>query len=69
MNALAGVGEAFRWLLETTWQGAVTVGIILLAQFLLRNRLSPAWRHGLWFLLVARLLMPMTPMSMCKSFI
>jgi beta-lactamase regulating signal transducer with metallopeptidase domain len=68
MNALAGVEEAFRWLLETTWQGAVTVGIILLAQFLLRNRLSRAWRHGLWFLLVARLLMPTTPRSALSIF-
>jgi beta-lactamase regulating signal transducer with metallopeptidase domain/outer membrane lipoprotein-sorting protein len=63
MNPLIGMDRFFGWLLQTTWQAAVIAVIILLAQFLLRNRLSPAWRHGLWFLLVARLLMPMTPRS------
>jgi hypothetical protein len=68
MNALFGLERCFGWLLQTTWQAAVIVVIILLAQFLLRNRLSPAWRHGLWFLLVARLLMPMTPGSAISVF-
>jgi beta-lactamase regulating signal transducer with metallopeptidase domain len=68
MNALIGLERCFGWLLQTTWQAAVIVVIILLAQFLLRNRLSPAWRHGLWFLLVARLLMPTTPGSVVSVF-
>jgi len=58
----------FGWLLQTTWRAAVIAVIILLAQWLLRNRLSPAWRHGLWFLLVARLLMPTTPNSAVSVF-
>ena len=45
------------------WQAAVVAGLILLAQLLLRKRLSPAWRHGLWFPLLVRLLMPRTPSS------
>jgi beta-lactamase regulating signal transducer with metallopeptidase domain len=57
------VEEAFRWVLQTSWQAAVLVGLILLAQRLLRRRLAPAWRYGLWLLLVARLLMPVVPPS------
>ena len=68
MNALTGLERGFGWLLQTTWQAAVVTVIILLVQFLLRRRLSPAWRHGLWFLLVARLLMPMTPSSAVSVF-
>jgi beta-lactamase regulating signal transducer with metallopeptidase domain len=68
MNPVIGMERFFGWLFQTTWQAAVIAGIILLAQFLLRNRLSPAWRHGLWFLLVARLLMPMTPPSAVSVF-
>jgi beta-lactamase regulating signal transducer with metallopeptidase domain len=68
MNALTGLERCFGWLLQTTWQAAVIALIILLAQLLLRERLSPAWRHGLWFLLVARLLMPMAPSSAVSVF-
>ena len=59
MNAaiqlLAGFFEA---LVRISWQASVLVGIILAIQWLLRKRLSPAWRHGLWFLLLARLVLP-----------
>ena len=68
MNALVGLERWFGWLLQTSWQAAVLAGLILLAQFLLRKRLSPAWRHALWFLLLARLLMPMTPSSPVSIF-
>lgn len=68
MNLVTGVEGFFGWLLQTTWQAAIVVMIILLAQLLLRHRLTPAWRHGLWFLLVARLLMPMAPSSAISIF-
>ena len=62
-NLIYWVEEIFRWILQTTWQTAVLAGLILLAQWLLRRRLAPAWRYGLWLLLVARLLMPVVPPS------
>src|SRR5262245_39896017 len=68
MNALVGIDRWFGWLLQTTWQATVLVALVLLAQFLLRNRLSPAWRHGLWFLLLVRLVMPMAPSSTLSIF-
>jgi len=61
-------GGVFRWVLQTSWQAAVLAGLIALAQFLLRRRLSASWRYGLWLLLVARLLMPTTPSSAFSVF-
>lgn len=58
----------FSWILQTTWQAAVLAVLIVLAQRLLRNRLSPAWRYGLWLLLVVRLLMPAVPPSAWSIF-
>ncbi|MDB6037179.1 MAG: hypothetical protein JWM99_1020 [Verrucomicrobiales bacterium] len=63
------LGEVvFRWILQTTWQAAVLVGLIMLAQRLLRRCLAPSWRYGLWLLLVARLLMPVVPPSAFSIF-
>jgi beta-lactamase regulating signal transducer with metallopeptidase domain len=61
-------GGAFQWILQTTWQAAVLAGLILLAQRLLRKRLPPSWRYGLWLLLVVRLLMPVAPQSTLSVF-
>ena len=62
MNLFIEMGNAwFEWLLQTSWQAAVLAGLILVAQWLFRKRLSPAWRHGLWLLLMVRLLLPTPP--------
>jgi bla regulator protein BlaR1 len=64
VNQLTLLGSGvFRWVLQTTWQASVLAGLILLAQLLLRKRLAPSQRYGLWLLLVIRLLMPVTPQS------
>jgi beta-lactamase regulating signal transducer with metallopeptidase domain/outer membrane lipoprotein-sorting protein len=68
MHTLTEIERGFGWLLQTTWQAAVLAALVLLAQFLLRNRLSPAWRHGLWFLLLVRLVMPVAPSSAVSIF-
>src|SRR5437762_14066871 len=69
MNALDAIAsEVFRWVLQTTWQAAVLAGLILLTQGLFRKRLSPAWRYGLWLLLVVRLLIPVPPQSALSIF-
>ncbi len=67
-NLISMSGVFFQWILQTTWQAAALAGLILLAQRLLGKRLSPAWRYGLWLLLVARLLMPVTPPSAFSIF-
>ncbi len=51
------------WLLETSWQVAVLIGLILLVRGLLGNWISPAWRVGLWCLVLIRLLLPVLPGS------
>ena len=61
-------GGFFRWVLQTSWQAAVLAVLILVGQWLLRKRISPAWRYGLWLLLVLRLLMPVSPQSAFSIF-
>jgi beta-lactamase regulating signal transducer with metallopeptidase domain len=51
----------FAWVLQTSWQAAVLAVVITLAQTIFRRRLSPAWRYGLWLLLLVRLVLPSSP--------
>ena len=46
--------------LSVSLYAAVVFCGIMVFQRLLRNKLSPALRYGLWFLLIARLLLPVT---------
>ena len=50
-------------LLRTSAQGGVLVAMILAVQWAFGKRLSPAWRHALWGLLVVRLLLVWAPAS------
>ena len=64
MIELVRIGEwVFGWVLQTSWQAGIFALLILIAQAIFRRRLSPAWRYGLWLLLVARLLLPNTPQT------
>ena len=59
MNTIINLAEsAFKVVAQTTLQATVVAGLILLVQWIFRKRLTPVWRYGLWFLLLARLLMP-----------
>lgn len=60
MNAPAGWGIFEGWLLKSSGQAAVLVVLVLAVQWLLRRKLSPRWRYALWWLVVARLLMPVS---------
>jgi len=64
-NAAAG---AFQWALETSWQTAALAALIFVAQWLLRKRLTPACRSGLWMLVLVRLAMPGLPQSAASIF-
>lgn len=57
------IETVLAWLGHCSWQVTVLVGFVLLAQRLLRARLTPHWRHALWWLVIARLLMPVVPES------
>lgn len=49
-----------RTLLEITVYSAVLLGAVLLFRALLKKHASPALRYAAWFLLIARLLLPVT---------
>ncbi|HWV99433.1 MAG TPA: M56 family metallopeptidase [Candidatus Acidoferrum sp.] len=64
MNELLRFGEAlFAWVLQTSWQAGILALVVILAQAVFRRQLTPAWRYGLWLLLVVRLLLPSTPQT------
>jgi bla regulator protein BlaR1 len=58
-------------LLKASWQAAVIIVLVLVAQFALGRRWRPRWRHALWLLVVARLALPATlpsPVSLFNLF-
>jgi beta-lactamase regulating signal transducer with metallopeptidase domain/thiol-disulfide isomerase/thioredoxin len=68
MNSIPFAGPGFGWLLQTSWQAAVLVLLVLVVQMVFRSKLSPSWRYGLWFLVIVRLLMPAPPKSALSVF-
>lgn len=52
-----------EWVLRTSWQAAIIVGVVLLLQWIFERRLPARWRYGLWGLVVVRLMMPAMPGS------
>lgn len=48
------------WLLRTTWQASLLVGLILLLQKVLGRRFGVRGRHCLWLLVLLRLALPWT---------
>lgn len=51
------------WLGQASWQMAVMVALVLLAELVLRERLSVRWRSVLWTLVLVRLCIPVIPAS------
>ena len=62
------VQSLLDWLVRTTWQAGILVCLILLAQNVLGQRLGVRARHGLWFLLLVRLVLPWAPPSECSVY-
>jgi bla regulator protein BlaR1 len=48
---------------RASWQASMLSVAVLAAVLLLRGRLSPAWRYGLWSLVLVRLLLPIAPQA------
>ena len=53
--------SALGGLLRASWQASVLVGLVILTQGLLGKRLPARWRFALWWLVLARLLLPVGP--------
>ncbi len=68
MSAVEILGTGLACLWRATWQASVLVLLVLLVQRLLRARLTPSWRHGLWWLVLLRLLLPVVPATPLSVF-
>jgi beta-lactamase regulating signal transducer with metallopeptidase domain len=58
----------FQLLLKASWQAAVLILLVLVAQKLFGKRLSPRWRYSLWLLVIVRLALPWTVPSSASLF-
>ena len=56
------------WLLRTSAQAALLVCLVLIVQRLCHKKLSPRWRFALWWLVLARLMMPVSTESALSIF-
>lgn len=61
-------GRFAEWLVETSLHASVLIGLVLLAQHVFQRQLSAKWRHLLWWLVLARLLLPFAPSSSLSLF-
>jgi beta-lactamase regulating signal transducer with metallopeptidase domain len=70
MTSLLDAAEgALHTLTALTWKGALLALVVGAALLLMRRRLSPAWRHGLWLLVLVRFALPdvaTSPWSMSR---
>lgn len=51
------------WLVRTSWQVSVLIILVMVIQVIFRRQLTAWWRYGLWLLVVARMLLPVSPAS------
>jgi beta-lactamase regulating signal transducer with metallopeptidase domain len=58
----------FQAVITASWQATVLAALIGLLRFFLGSRLSPAWRHALWSLVLIRLIVPVFPESSYSIF-
>jgi beta-lactamase regulating signal transducer with metallopeptidase domain len=68
MNAMEITAAAFAKIIEASVAASILALIVLLIQFTLRARLSPAWRFALWLPVLLRLLLPYVPESPTSVF-
>ena len=64
----SGFAQFFEWLLRSSWQSAILIAAVLLAQRLFRRQLNARWRFNLWFLVVLRMILPFPPESALSVF-
>jgi beta-lactamase regulating signal transducer with metallopeptidase domain len=54
------LNQFFQWVLTTSAMASVMVGLILLAKFILKDKINTRWHYLLWILVIARLILPWT---------
>ncbi|MCI0494015.1 WG repeat-containing protein [candidate division KSB1 bacterium] len=46
------------WLFEASLKASILIALILIIQLLLRRKMPARWQHGIWFLVIVRLISP-----------
>jgi len=68
MNACPGLEKYLNWLLNHSLQAGALVLLVLAVQWVFRRRLNSRWRFALWWIVLARLLLPFGPQSSVSLF-
>ncbi|TVX93396.1 M56 family metallopeptidase [Paenibacillus agilis] len=53
----------FEWVIQTSFMASILVVIVLMLQFVMKNKLEARWHYLLWMPVVIRLLLPWAPES------
>ena len=59
MNWQPEVERQLDWLINHSLQAGVLVLLVLATQWIFRRRLTSRWRFALWWIVLARLLLPL----------
>jgi beta-lactamase regulating signal transducer with metallopeptidase domain/uncharacterized GH25 family protein len=68
MKTYPGLENHLNWLLSHSLQAGVLVLLVLAVQWIFRRRLTNRWRFALWWIVLARLLLPFSPQSALSLF-
>jgi beta-lactamase regulating signal transducer with metallopeptidase domain/uncharacterized GH25 family protein len=68
MNPHPAMEKLLNWLLNHSAQAGVLVLLVLFVQWIFRRRLASRWRFALWWIVLARLLLPAGPQSAVSLF-
>jgi beta-lactamase regulating signal transducer with metallopeptidase domain len=68
MNLLPGTEKFLTWLFSHSLQAGLLVILVLLVQWIFRGQLTSRWRFALWWVVLARLLLPVGPQSAVSLF-
>ena len=53
---------------EASWQATLLAAIVLAVQWILKSQLGAGWRHALWLVVFARLLLPALPQARFSAY-
>ena len=68
MNPHSKLESHLNWLLNHSLEAGMLVLLVLAVQWLFRRRLTNRWRFALWWIVLARLLLPFSPPSAVSLF-
>lgn len=67
-NVFLFLSGLFNWVVMTSLMASFLVVIILLVKLVLKDNLKLKWQYAIWFVLIARLMMPFAPESSFSMF-